>query len=101
MDFNRCLFQIKDIMRGLQYFDNGGNGVSEKMFKHTVAVVTGIELSTDLVAIMFWVLDRDGNGILDNQEINALLSERFKYGQANDRVFMGSVFGCFRKCLSG
>ena len=101
MDFNRCLFQIQEIMRGLQYFEGDSKGVSEEVFKHTVTVVTGIELNPELVRIMFWVLDRDGNGVLDNQEINALLTERFKYGQANDRVFMGSVFGCFKKCFSG
>jgi len=100
LDFNRCLFQIKEIMRGLQYFESD-KGVSESVFKHTVAVVTGITLNDELVRVMFWVLDRDGNGILDNQEINALLTERFKYGQANDRVFMGSTFGCFKQCFSG
>eukprot|EP00483_Globobulimina_turgida_P007922 UN07938 len=87
IDFNKCLYSIKDIMRALNYYAAGKENITQQAFHHTVKCITGIELSKNLISIMFWVLDRDGNNALDQAEIRALLTERFSYGRATDRVF--------------
>eukprot|EP00484_Ammonia_sp_Unknown_P025591 CAMPEP_0197029252 /NCGR_PEP_ID=MMETSP1384-20130603/8751_1 /TAXON_ID=29189 /ORGANISM="Ammonia sp." /LENGTH=449 /DNA_ID=CAMNT_0042458385 /DNA_START=49 /DNA_END=1398 /DNA_ORIENTATION=- len=101
IEFNKCLFKITDIMRALKYYEKGNQNITQQAFRHTVKCITGVELSDNIVRIMFWVLDRDGDNTLDQKEIKALLSERFQYGQATDRVFLAGLFQCFGKCIAG
>jgi len=101
IEFNQCLFHINDIMRALRYYEKGHQSITQQAFRHSVKYITGIELNENLVALMFWVLDKDGNNTLNQKEIKTLLQERFKYGQATDRVFLGGVLKCFAQCISG
>ena len=98
LNFNKCLFYINDIMRALKYYEKGKENITQKAFHHTVKCITNINLNKNLINIMFYVLDRNGDNTLNQKEIKTLLSERFQYGQANDRIFLAKIFKCFKDC---
>lgn len=100
INFNKCLFSINDIMKALKYYEKGNENITQKAFHHTVKCITNIDLNKDLINIMFWVLDRDGDNTLNQKEIQTLLSERFQYGQAQDRLFLGGLLKCFKSCFN-
>ena len=99
-DFNMCLGYIEDIIHCLKLYKSCKKEVSQRDFINACKIVCNMELSSNIVNIIFWIFDKDGDGTLDYKELIGLFQNRFQFGQKNDRVFGFTKFvGCFTKCF--
>lgn len=100
VDFNMSLYYIHEIIHALKFYTVCKDEISREVFCHTVKCVSGITLSENIIDILFWIFDEDDNNTLDYKEIESLMTERFAYGQNNERV-LGHVkyYDCFKACF--
>ena len=98
--FVLTLEYFEEIEFALRSYVSIGEPFTEKQLIHTAKAVANINLSFDLVQLLFFVYDKNGDGKLDSREFVSVLKAKQKFGFAKNENFLSKLKNCTAVCTS-
>ena len=99
--FHLVLDKLPEIDFAINSFECMGEPFSKTQLQRTVKAVAGVSLPMEMLDIIFFLFDRDGDGKLDQDEFIGVLKGKntFGFSQPRDSGFV-RFSGCLKDCLS-
>lgn len=100
VNFNSALKKLPEIGLAVKLYAQGGE-INKKDFGRAVKAISGIDLKPVQIDVIYHVLDKDGNGKLDHNELVEVMAKRVEKGMAHHRdVGVARFFNCLVTCCS-
>lgn len=100
VNFNRALKKLPEIGLAVKLYAQGGE-INKKDFGRAVKAISGIDLKPVQIDVIYHVLDKDGNGKLDHNELVEVMAKRVEKGMAHHRdVGVARFVNCLVTCCS-
>jgi Ca2+-binding EF-hand superfamily protein len=100
VNFNKALKKLPEIAVAVKLYAQGGE-INKHDFGRAVKAISGVDLKPVQVDVIFHVLDKDGNGKLDHNELLEVMAKRVERGMSHHRdVGVARFFNCLVSCCS-
>lgn len=95
--FNVFLSNIDDFIIAVNMTNVSGQELDKEFFRRAVHVVTGLDIDTHIIDVVFSLFDNDGDGKLSQNEFIGIIKDRLKRGFGKFPNLSG--FRGFKHCL--
>ncbi|KAK3886380.1 hypothetical protein Pcinc_009483 [Petrolisthes cinctipes] len=95
------LTNIKDVDMALKYYHDTGSAIDAGILKHLVKSVAGVQLSDNVINVIFALFDENDDGQLSHDEFVSVMKNRRQWGleKPRDTGFIKFISSMFKTVL--
>jgi len=100
LQFNEAILQLNRIIRGLGFYFTAESHTSSEVLQRAFFAGANVQLPSFMMEIIMHVFDRDGNGTLEIDELNKVMSKRKKMRKVKWENFdFTEARRCLKECF--